>query len=81
MEQIPQKTAGSPGEMCFAQFAKMFKSYNYSRPEEEKSEHVKEDEVDEDDGYASDDADDKFNYVMTCRNDYKHGGRYPNILS
>ena len=30
----------SLGEMCFAQFAKMFKSYSHSKPEEEKNEHV-----------------------------------------
>ena len=70
----------SPGEMCFAQFAKMFKSYSNTSSEEDQNDHVKEDEVDEDDGYASDDPDDKFNYVMTNRNYYKNGTKLPDYI-
>ena len=70
----------SLGEMCFAQFTKMFKSYGSTRSKEDKNEHVKEDEVDEDDGYITDDADDKFNYVMTYRNDDKNKTKIPEYI-
>ena len=70
----------SLGEMCFAQFAKMFKSYGSTRSKEDKNEHVKENEVDEDDGYITDDADDKFNYVMTHRNDDKNKTKIPEYI-
>jgi hypothetical protein len=58
----------------------MFKSYSNTRSEEGKNDHVKEDEVDEDDGYATDDADDKFNYVMTHRNNAKNGAKVPDYI-
>ena len=69
------------GEMCLAQFAKMFKSYSNTRSEENKNEHVKEDEVDEDedDDYATDYSDDKFNYVMTHKNEEEKCSKDPRI--
>ena len=55
--------------ICFAQFAKMYRSGSKSKPSEPEPEPEKgsEDDVnDEDDGYNSDDQDDdKFNYIMT----------------
>ena len=53
-------------DMCFAQFAKMYKSYSKTKSEEDKDNDSKQgDEVDEDDGYSSDNADDRFNYIIT----------------
>ena len=66
--------------MCFAQFAKMYSSYSHTKAEEDRNEMEKENEVDEDDGYDTDDGEDKFNYVMTYKNDYKHGSKLPEYI-
>ena len=61
------------GELCFAQFAKMYRSFSQRRANEEESgEHdakpLEDDENHDDNGYESgdeDDSNDKFNYIMT----------------
>ena len=67
------------GNMCFAQFAKMYSSYSHTKAEADIYEMEKDNEVDEDDGYETDDAEDKFNYVMT-HNDYKDGVKLPEYI-
>ena len=78
-------------DMCFAQFAKMYRSSGKSAPSEEESGHpedkaVEEDVNEGDDGYDSDNddqAEDKFNYIMThetSKKDYKSGGRLPDYI-
>ena len=63
-------------EMCFTQFAKMYRSGSSSKKSEEdtwQEEGSDEDANDEDDGYNSDDPDDnKFNYVMTHETNGPH---------
>ena len=70
----------SLGEMCFAQFAKMYTSGSSSRAklEDDSSGHEEakgddEDMDNSDDGYNTDTElnDDKFNYVMTHNNNKK----------
>ena len=55
--------------MCFAQFAKMYRSGSKSNQSDEESSQEKgteEDVSNRDDGYNSEDPDDdKFNYIMT----------------
>ena len=54
------------GDMCFAQFAKMYKPYSKIKSEEDRDNDAKQgDEVDEDDGYNTDDTEDRFNYIIT----------------
>ena len=60
-------------DICFAQFAKMYRSYSQARANKEESadpeaKPSEDDGNDEDDGYESGadyDNDDKFNYIMT----------------
>ena len=58
-------------EMCFAQFAKMYRSYTKAKQDEEIDVDAKQgdDNVEDDDGYCTDDPDDKFNYVMTHKDE------------
>ena len=59
------------GDICFAQFAKMYRSFSQSRSSDDQdgSSDAKEMDNDiDDDGYETagdDDTDDKFNYIMT----------------
>ena len=74
--------------MCFAQFAKMYKSGARSNQSDEESSQEKgadEGVNNEDDGYNSEDPDDdKFNYVMTHEtngpNNYKKAGKLPDCI-
>ena len=74
--------------MCFAQFAKMYRSGSRSNQSDEDRNMEKgaDDDVhDEDDGYNSEDPDnDKFNYIMTHETNagskYKKGGKLPDII-
>ena len=80
----------SLGDICFAQFAKMYTSsckvnsfQENSCHDQDKEEAEYEDEID--DGYNTDDIeveenDDKFNYVMTHRNNYKEGKKLPDYI-
>ena len=71
------------GEMCFAQFAKMYRSYSKVGSEEGSDEIEKDvdDQVDDEDaGYITDEENDKFNYVMTHANNYKRGSRLPGCI-
>ena len=79
----------SLGEMCFAQFAKMYKSYSSrGTTDEDNSGHedVKGDDEeinDHDDGYQSEeDEDEKFNYVMTheTKDNNKKGEPLPDYI-
>ena len=64
------------GELCFAQFAKMFRSFSRSKANDSENgdndaKQFEDHEEEEDKGYASgvdDDNDDKFNYIMTHDN-------------
>ena len=72
------------GEICFAQFAKMYTSYSQRGSSEHDVDGVYEKEVDEgqsdeDEGYNSG-SDEKFNYVMTYRNDHKKGKKLPEYI-
>ena len=72
------------GEICFAQFAKMYSSYSQRNSsnqdlDEEHEKEVDEEPQDEDEGYNSG-SDEKFNYVMTYRNDYKNGKKLPDYI-
>ena len=60
----------SLGEISFAQFAKMYRSFSQSRENKKQSEQEDEedDKNDEDDGYETDcneEKENKFNYIMT----------------
>ena len=74
--------------MCFAQFAKMYRSGSRSNQSDEESSQEKgteEDVSNRDDGYNSEDPDDdKFNYIMTHetneRSNYKKAGKLPEII-
>ena len=74
-------------DICFAQFAKMYRTGSRSNQSDEESSQEKgeEDVNNEDDGYSSEDPnDDKFNYIMTHEtngmNNYKKGGKLPEII-
>ena len=68
------------GEMCFAQFAKMYKSYSKVKSEKELDDDLKEgDEEVEDDGYQTDDPDEKFNYIIT--HNEKKGNKIPECIT
>ena len=64
------------GELCFAQFAKMYRSFSRAKEIEDESGNndakgFEDTEEVEDKGYGSggdEDDDDKFNYVMTHEN-------------
>ena len=61
----------SLGEMCFAQFAKMYRSYSKVKSEEDSDEIEKDvyDQVDDVHAfYVTDEENDRFNYVMTQTN-------------
>ena len=70
--------------ICFAQFAKMYRSG--SKSSEAEPERGSEDDVNEEvDGYNSEDQDDdKFNYIMTHetgdKNNYKKAGKLPECI-
>ena len=59
------------GDLCFAQFAKMYRSFSRAKENDEDEDHTAkgfEINEDDDDGYETlgdDDNDEKFNYVMT----------------
>ena len=65
------------GELCFAQFAKMYRSFSRAKENHEDEDHIAkgfEINEDDDDGYETlgdDDNDEKFNYVMTHENKRK----------
>ena len=71
-------------EMCFAQFAKMYSSYSQRSSSEKDLDGQYEKEVDEapgdeDEGYNSG-SDEKFNYIMTYRDDCKNGKKLPEYI-
>ena len=64
------------GDLCFAQFAKMYRSSAQSKPSEEESMHPdpkgEDDASDDDHGYdtgGDDDSEDKFHFIMTHQTD------------
>ena len=75
--------------MCFAQFAKMYRSgsrLNISEEESGQEKGADEDVSIEDDGYDSEDPDDdKFNYIMTHEthgpHNYKKAGKLPDCIA
>ena len=82
------------GDMCFAQFAKMFQSCSKSKTSDEESGHPdaksgEEDANEDDDGYNTGEDEevhneDKFNYIMTHatgnKEPYKTGVRLPEYI-
>ena len=67
------------GDMCFAHFAKVYKAYSKVKSEDDFDDDVKQgDEVAEDDGYHTDDADERFNYVIT--HNEKRGDKIPEYI-
>ena len=77
-------------EMCFAQFAKMYRSFSQSRSSDEQadpSDAKRDDNGDDDDGYETagdDDTDDKFNFIMTHKteklSDLRKGKKLPKYI-
>ena len=79
----------SLADICFAQFAKMYSSCSMSRSEKISDEKDNEDDIDEDAGYESDsqdkqadryDPDNKFNYVMTFKDNHMEGPKLPEFI-
>ena len=66
------------GDLCFAQFAKMYRSSGQSKPSEEESMHPdpkgEDDATDDDPGYETggdDEIEDKFHFIMTHQTESK----------
>ena len=66
--------------MCFAQFGKMYSSYSQTKSQEGVDRKDEENEVEEDDGYITEDTEDKFNYVMNYKNNSKQGTKLPEYI-
>ena len=66
-------------DMCFAQFAKMYKGYTSKKDESEFDANTDDEDVDEEDS-NKDTNEKKFHFVMTFRNNGSRGEKLPELL-
>ena len=64
-------------DLCFAQFAKMYTS---ARQGKEKEENTCDEDEEETENNKEDKSDDKFNYIMTYKDEPLNGTKLPNYI-